>query len=212
MSNITPPIGAKGVYTLALPWVTVANTQYTCIAVREFQDLIQQGVDIVNVYYTPMGLSTTDYQADLAAGAKMITLAGVDQPTIYVPDSHITAYPDQSSAAYNNVVLSFSFGPLPDGLDLSFAIMQLSANASDTIGLAPTVTTHVAPTTGVITAAQALILETNRQAAITSRTTDHAKVLSQQVTIDALNAQIATLESIVIAAGLLPAPAPAPSP
>jgi hypothetical protein len=101
MANITPPINATGVYTLKAPWATVPDTVYTCIAVRYYKDLILQGVDIAAQYYLPMGLTADDYTTDLNNGAKLITLTAAGEPTIYVPDSYIAAYPDLSSVGYN---------------------------------------------------------------------------------------------------------------
>jgi PKD repeat protein len=212
MALKTPPLNANGVYTLIAPWETVANTTYTCIAARSFQDLLQHGVDILNTYYTPMGLGQTQYQADLAAGANLITLVSPNQPTIYVPDTYIVGFPDLSNVAYQNVILSCQLGPLPDTLDLSFIQQEVAALVSDTIGVEPTVNVHVSPSTQVVTPAQAASLETARQAAITNRTTDRAEVLALQAQVQALNALVATYENLAIQnnwMGTTPAPAPA---
>lgn len=212
MPNKTPPLNAAGVYTLIAPWATTENTTYTCIAIRSYQDLLQHGVDIVSTYYTPNGLGVTQYQADLAAGANLITLVSANQPTIYVPDTYIQAYPDLSNVAYSNVILSCQLGPLPDTLDLSYLMQQLAALVSDTIGIEPTVNMHVSPSTQVVTATQAASMETARQAAITNRTTDRAQVLELQAQLAAANQLIATYQNLAIAHGWIvntPAPAPA---
>lgn len=212
MTLKTPTLHATGVYTLTTPWATAANTIYTCIAIRSFKDLILHGVDIAATYYDPMGLDATNYQADLSLGANLITLTSPNQPTLYVPDTYIEAYPDLTNVAYNNIVLSCLLGPLPDGLDLTFLTSQISGVVSDVIGLEPTVNIYVSPSTGVMTTDQAEAAETARQANITNRTTDRAKVLTLQAQLDAANQLIATLQNLAITNGwITPTPSPAPA-
>jgi hypothetical protein len=193
MAIKTPPLHAKGLYTVTTPYELQANTLYECAAIRDFQDLIQQGVDIFTTYYAPVNLTPEDYAADLAAGANIVTLLADTAPAVRLPDSYIAAYPDMGGVVYNQVVLSLSMGPLPDYLDLTFVKQQLAAVASDTLGLTPAVNVFIAPSTGSVTQAEADAHEVARQAAITNRTTDRAKVVQLQTQLAAAQAQNAAL-------------------
>lgn len=200
----TPALHAAGLYQLRLPWTIPANVVYECIAVRSFRDYVQKGEDVYTTYYQPMGLTLAQYEADRALGANLVTLASASNPTIYVPDTYIEAYPFLGDIKYSHVVLSVSLGVVPDKMDLTFVRSQVAAVVSDTIGVVPTVNVNVAPSTGLITQAQHQILETARNAAITNRKTDRARIIELQVLVDAQQQRIAGLEEIIIDAGLLP--------
>lgn len=204
MSLKTPTLHAAGLYQLRLPWTIPANVVYECIAVRSFRDYVQKGEDVYTTYYQPMGLTLAQYEADRALGANLVTLASASNPTIYVPDTYIEAYPFLGDIKYSHVVLSVSLGVVPDKMDLTFVRSQVAAVVSDTIGVVPTVNVNVAPSTGLITQAQHQILETARNAAITNRKTDRARIIELQTLVDAQQQRIAGLEEIIIDAGLLP--------
>jgi hypothetical protein len=204
MSLMTPSLHAAGLYQLASPWTIPANVIYECIAIRDFDDFVKKGEDVFTLYYQPMGLDRSVYEADRALGADIITLASATHPTIYVPSTYIVAYPFLGDIKYSHVVLSVSLGALPDAMDLTFVKAQVAAVVSDSIGVVPTVNVNVAPSTGLITQIEHQILETARQAAITNRKTDRAKLIEMQTLIDAQAQRIAGLEQIIIDAGLLP--------
>lgn len=204
MSLKTPALHAAGLYQLRTPWSVPANVVYECIAIRDFKDYVQKGEDVYTTFYQPMGLSEAQYQADRALGANIITLASPSNPTIYVPDTYIEAYPFLGDIKYSHVVLSVSLGVVPDKMDLTFVRSQVAAVVSDTIGVVPTVNVAVAPSTGLVTQAQHQVLETARNAAITNRKTDRARLIELQALVDAQQQRIAGLEQIIIDAGLLP--------
>ncbi|QVD49387.1 hypothetical protein LUCX_317 [Xanthomonas phage vB_XciM_LucasX] len=199
MALNTPPLHAKGLYTLRTPWVIASDTQYECIAIRSFRDFAERGEDVYTKYYAPKEVSREQYEADMAAGANIITLESETASVVHVPDSFIEKFPDITGVAYKRIVISVLLGPLPDAVDLTYAKAQLAAVASDITGVENTVNEHVAPYSGVVTAEQHATLEVARQAAITNRTTDRATVLSQQVIIDAQAERIANLEQALMA-------------
>lgn len=200
----TPPLHAKGTFVLRAPWVTVANSLYEAIAIRSFADFVEVGQNAYELFYRPQGLTVNDFEADKALGASIITLVSPSRPTIHVPDTYIDTYPDMGYVAYKSVVLSIALGSVPDQLDLTFLKDQVAGVVSDTIGVLPTVLVHSAPATGVVTEDQHQLLETARNAAVTNRTTDRAKVLELQNQNDALHTKVALLEQILIANGLIP--------
>lgn len=197
MPRNTPPLHAKGVYSLLAPWTSISDALYECIAVRSFADFVNRGEDVYERFYVPKNLDRATYEADLALGAHIVTLQSDTSATIFVPDTYIESFPDLTGVAYKRIVLSIELGPLPDDVDLTFAKTSISATASDITGVVNVVTEHVAPYSGVITADQHEVLEAARQAAIVNRTTDRATVLSQQVLIDAQSEKIRALQDLV---------------
>lgn len=199
MARNTPPLHAKGVYTLLTPWTSVSDSLYKCIAIREFADFTNRGESVFERFYNPKGLTQVEYQADLAADAHIVTLVSDTAPTIYVPDTYISKFPDLTGVEYKRIVLSVLLGPLPDTVDLIHLKASLASAASDITGVDAEVTEHVVPYSGAISAEQHATLEAARQAAITNRTTDRATVISQQAVIDAQALRIAGLEEIITA-------------
>lgn len=198
MPQKTPLLHAKGTYTVLSPFTLVSGAVYECIAIRSFVDLIKEGIDVFDRYYAPHSIDLADFNNDKALGINIITLASPNQPTIYIPDSYISAVPSLDTVAYSNVVLSISLGAVPDALDLSFLLTQLSETCSDVIGISPTVNKFVAPSTGVVTASEHAVTEAARNAAITNRTTDRAKVLSLQNQLAEVTDKLAGLQAYVI--------------
>lgn len=197
MARNTPPLHAKGVYSLLAPWTTVGNALYECIAIRSFADFVDRGESVFERFYAPKSLDLVTYEADYNQGAHIITLQSETSAIIFVPDTYIEKFPDLTGVAYKRIVCSILLGPLPDSVDLTFLKASLAALTSDVTGVEGTVTDHVAPYAGVVSADQHATLEAGRQAAIANRTTDRATVLSQQVLINAQNQRIQALEQLV---------------
>ena len=207
MALKTPPLHAKGVYKLLTPWSLPNTVIYECIAIRDHTDFLERGEDVFALFYEPKGLTEADFNADKALGVNIVTLASGSLPVVHVPDTYIEAYPDFDTIPYKSVVLSISLGPLPDQFDLAFMKTQMAALASDVTGVVSQVNLHVLPSLDVVTRDQHTALEVIRQAAISNRTTDRARLLAAQSQIASLQTRIAALEQIVIDEGyVIPAP------
>jgi hypothetical protein len=204
MSSLIPPINSKGFFTLKSPWAMPANAVYECIAVREFADFSAIGEDLYALVYQPKSLDRTVFETDQTNDEKIITLASATKATIYVPSSYITGYPSMDNVAYSHVVASASLGALPDTLDLTFLQDQLAGVISDVIGVTTEIHLNVAPSDNYISAAQHATLEAARQDAIANRTTDRARLLEADVTIDGLRQKIAQYETFMRQQGWIP--------
>ena len=204
MALKTPPLHARGIYQLAEPWEASPTILYQCIAIRSFPDFVEKGQDVFSLFYQPKGLDEEAYQADRLAGANIITLASGSLPMIHVPDSYIESYPILGSSPYKSIVLSVALGPLPNDTSLDFLKDQVSGVVSDVIGVDSTVMEHAVANSDVITPEQAVTLEIARQAAISARVTDRAKLLQAQNDLAAAQQRITILEQIIIDNDLLP--------
>lgn len=215
MAKKTPALHARGVYELKTPWVISQDVIYSCQAIRTFRDIYELGIDVFKTYYEPMGLDSSAFMADTLENANIITLIAdnytpseLDGGTgiIYVPDTYILKYPDQTNVPYSHTVLSISFGPLPDSLNLGAVKLQLANVASDTIGVVPTVNEHRAASTGVVTPTQYADNETARLGAIVIMESDYAKVKRLETENAKKDATIASLIAILEANSLWPPP------
>lgn len=204
MSNIMPPIGSRGLYSLSTPWSASPNTSYECAALRSFVDLENLGADVFKRYYQPKDLTEDDYRRDRDNDAVIVTLVSNDQAPIYVPSTYITSYPGQQYHNYQHVVLSASLGPLPDSIDLTFARDQVSTALAAVVGVSPTVNVNVAPLSDTVSPEQHAINENARAAAITNQTTDYARRLEAEAALDRATQRNAIYEDILRQNGLLP--------
>lgn len=195
----TPALFTTGIYSLRTPFTVVANILYTCQAIRSFAEMVAAGVDIYTQYYAPVGLTQPQYQADLAGGANLVTLMATGYPPIYVPDTYIDGYPQVGNVSYATVILAVSLGPIPDGLDYTFAKTQIQNDVAAITGVTPTVTEVVVPSTDVVTPQQAQNAEAARQSAITNRTSEQTKLVALQAQFNALQTKYNALEAWAVA-------------
>lgn len=182
MTSSLPPIGAKGKYILKDPFAEQMDltVSYTCSAIRRFKDIVNQGVDVYDQYYSPIGLSEDIYKLDAKNDEAIVTLLSESTAPIYVPSSYISQFPSGDTVAYHRMVLSLDLGMLPDALDLTFLKSNIVNTVSDTIGAEVSVLENAAPYTETMTVAKDLELTAARSAKIKNRTTDYARTLELQ--------------------------------
>jgi len=189
MARITPPVGVTGLFILRAPFVAVATVAYHTGADRTFEEMISRGLDPVKMVYEPVGLTDTEYQADVAAGAHVITLLSETQKPLYVPDTYIESYPNMGVVPHSWVVLTVSMGMLPDSYDLTRAVNAVKRAVSDDTGVESDVTIATAPVTQAITQEQYVENTAARNAAIVNRSTDYTDKLALQAQVDQLKQQ-----------------------
>lgn len=208
MTSPVPAVGTSGLYVLDTPYELRPATTYTCKAVRSFDDIYRLNEDVFALYYEPYGLLQADFDADVVAGAVIVTLMAneigletlpTDPNTIvYVPSTYILTFPDGNSIPYSHIVLSASLGALPDYLDVSDIMTDIGDIISDKIGVVPEVNIHKALTSGVMTSADHEIAETGRQAAIVNVTTTYTQFRDLTNLYNSLLGQYNDLEAAFI--------------
>ena len=74
MPGFIPQVGTTGLWQLLAPFqaLLVANVPYANIAIRAIADIIAAGEDPQALYYTPVGLTATQYESDVSAGAYIV--------------------------------------------------------------------------------------------------------------------------------------------
>lgn len=199
--GIVPPLNLSGTYTVKAPFVLVAGVSYSCIAQREYKDLVINNVSVYDRFYSPYNISRAEYEADVKNNAVMITLFSDDAPTVYIPSTYITSYPDLSAVTFRHRVLSISLGAVPDTMPLEDFISKVASLTSDVIGVVPTVTQHSVSLSTTVSTQAANAFEAARQARIKDRTSEHAQLLAAQSENNDLRQRNALLEQALIAAG-----------
>ena len=197
MARLTPVLHSKGIFKLRSPWSISDSSIYECIAVRSIADFVDRGVDVVSKVYVPVGKGQAEANADIDAGAMIVTLISPGKSPVYVPDTYIVPAPAQDGIPYSHTLLSVSLGAVPDGMSMEWVKDLIATAVEQGFGIRPTVLVHVAPTTGYVSQAQHEINETARNAAITNRTTDRTRVIELQNVVDQQKIQIQNLENII---------------
>lgn len=135
MARVTPPLGAYGNYVLKAPWSTVANMPYKCVSLRRVEEIVKSGKDIFATFYEPMKLDLATANVDILQGVVFVGLLGNDGTRIYVPDTYIESYPDQTAVTYDYTVMSVDLGPQPSDMDLTALIDEFKIIANTHTGI-----------------------------------------------------------------------------
>lgn len=197
MPRVTPPLNSRGLFILRLPFAASATTVYHVSAQRLFDEIIASKLDPVKLIYEPVGLGDPEYQADIAAGAAIITLISDTGKTMYVPDTYIESYPDMGTVPHSWVVCGISCGMLPDIYDTTALTTAVKEAVSNYTGIQSTVTINRAPVTDAITQTQFVQNTMARNAAITNQSTTYADNLQYAAQVAALKDANAKLIEMV---------------
>lgn len=196
VKRVTPPLGAYGKYTVRSPWVISNTMSYRCISQRRVEEFVQTGKDLFKTIYEPLGLSEDVCKADLALGVVIIGLLSTNGDRLFIPDTYISSYPDQSGVVYDYTVLSVDLGPQPNTMDLSTLTEELKLVANKYTGVsldAIEVHTHTAISTTTMTQEQFIDAEDARMIAIDNVETSEEVIARLNATIAQQNALIEQL-------------------
>ena len=204
--NNTPQIDATGKYVLTAPFAAVVGKVYRCEAIEGFNTLEEDNVDVFQVYYEPFGLNSTIYEEDKLNGINIVTLVSDSSPTIHVPSSYITSFPNETSVPYSQTILSVDLGILPNGVDLDETIDAIRSYVSEVTGVPENgegsldVQLHLLSITDEISYQDHEALENNRIANIdaSGREAQFVTIRRQADEIDRLNTKVAALEAVII--------------
>lgn len=135
VNRLTPPLGAFGKFVLKTPWSTNSNISYRCVSLRRVEEIVKSGKDVYSTFYQPVGLSQDVANVDIAENVVFVGLLGSDGSRIYVPDTYIESYPDQSAVTYDYTILSVDLGPQPSDIDLAALMDEIKTIAANFTGL-----------------------------------------------------------------------------
>lgn len=196
---ILPRIGGKGFYnTGELDYGIKSKVLYTLLSIESFSSLLSKGVDIYNDYYVKVGLDETQYQADLAAGASILTIDSPVADTVKLPNSVLTEYPIGNTVDYSRVVVSAELGLLPDSLDLEFVTQEVKAQVEAIAGIEDvTMRIHRIEHDEAVDIEEHKAMEAARLLAIDTNTSVFSKLLDAETEVTKLREKVALLERYI---------------
>lgn len=163
--RITPMITSRGMFEVEAPFELDKKKIYEVVAIREFDDLYSEHIDIFETYYEPVGLAEDIYKRDAKLGAAIISIRGEDG-IHYIPDTFIISYPELGMANYYHAVMSVSLGPINRDVNLKGLQAEIASICSKFLGVKATVKLHSAPLQYVLSNTEAKKLEQVRRGMI----------------------------------------------
>ena len=140
----TTQLGAYGLFTLISPYA-IDNVNYKITGIALFSNLVENGIDVYNTYYSAYGLTSDQYQTDLNNGSYIVTMESDNGLLVNVPNTYIANIPVQTYVPYSRIVLSIELGELPDTLDLSQLTNDLQVVANNYVGVTSMPKIHKIP-------------------------------------------------------------------
>jgi hypothetical protein len=201
MSLFTPGLNDRGRFRLAAPLASQLNPdlEYTCINLQTIRAAAGSGVDVLETYYTPLGLDEAAFTSDVSNNAFLVTLQAGGLPEIVIPSTYFVEKADTNGIRYLGKMVAFDLSILPADFDLSPLRERLLAVVKETIGVVATSRTIV--TTNLINKSQDehTIIEATRVANAEQLDTDYARYLAERDRADSLQQKVTALSDYIVA-------------
>lgn len=200
----TPLMYARGLYVLEKPWVANSNKIYTCIAIRSFEDIYKQGIDVYSTYYEPVvqegatiGSGTFSFAAESAERPNIITLRAEDNELIYVPDTFIKSSPNTTIVPYGHILAAVDLGLLPEEYPTDVIEAEIADVVLKHFGIKTSISIMKYPTTSNPTVEEHEQLTALREGAILANPSKDTELIAlRQLNAD-LGDYITSLENAI---------------
>lgn len=208
----TPPQRARGLWKIRLPFRINQDHEYTCVAIRTFDDMVNDGLDPYTQIYKPVGLQdgvtvedhVFNFGEERLRGINIISLMNPKGEIYHVPDNYILSFPTSTNVVYEHFILSASLGALPEDIDLAMAVQAVKDSIGRYFGIDPVVNVHRAETLTSPTYEQHLELERVRLAAIQYNDTSVSQIADLERRLAVANQTVQTLMQICIDNNIMP--------
>ncbi len=205
MANIIPPCNTVGIWKVKLPYSVKASLPYWLIAVRMFEDITKIGVDVYKAYYEPYikngelipGTGNTfNFDDEIKAGARILTLKSEDGQVLYIPSTFVETFPSTDIVLYRPMIVSINMGIFREDMDYSLLLQALEETCKANTGVDNVqVAIHAGPSTDGLSVSDMEALEIARQNKMANTETNIEKV----VRLEKENAQLRdTLNKAII--------------
>ena len=194
---ITPPINTEGVFTCHSPFELDTNLIFKCDAIRSFPELERRGIDVYDTYYKPYGLSSSIWEEDTKLNASILTLKGVDDTVVYIPNTYLESYPGMAGLAYAHNVIVLDVGLVPATIDVMRVAEEVKDTAKKGLGVEVEVKLDTMRYTGNITHEEHVLMETARRDALNKYTPIYEQLENYKLENETLRAKIDELIAII---------------
>lgn len=199
---ILPNVGASGVIKLKDPFsgLCAANTPYVVTGVQTLQDVVASGQDPFALYYSPFGLDQSTYTDDVNNNVCILSLTASDGEVVRVPNSYLISLPIAMGVPYATMLVAVNLGALPQDLSLAYFMSQVAELAQNILGVSTAdVRAMRASALTYLTVEDATTIETARQVVMDSVTTEMARRMAAETSLNALQQKYNDLEAFILA-------------
>lgn len=199
--SLVPPLQSSGIFQLSSPFSSdlISQVSYTCVAIRQFKDILKLGVDPYTAYYVPKSIPVETYNQHVAAGECIVSLQSNAGHWVYVPSAYIQSYPNMGGIPYTAMALGITLGAIPNYLDLSALKLRIKEIVYETTGVQSEVKSIALSATKNIVQSDHNAIEAARLQNVTANQTDRSKLLTANSQIAALQLKVQQLEQYIAA-------------
>lgn len=188
--------GYSGLWTAADPF-TLPKRNLKCTGISDFKSIISSGLNVYSKLYDLNGLTKEQYEVDLAANVKVVSLSD-DTGTIYfVPDKYITKVPRYKTFPYKRLMIGLDAGLCFEELDVETLLVDLEEKASGHLGLNVKGYVTRIPSDVIVDEVLHKQNETARMANLTFSDSSDILLAKKEEEISRLKQHVATLEQII---------------
>lgn len=205
--NIIPTYYAAGSYEATNPFdaVVIKGKYYTVEGIRSVAEMQSDNLDLYKLIFKPAGVPDTDYQTLLSAittnkGA-ILTLIGLDGAKVYVPTTHLAAFPLVDGISLERLCLIIDMGAVAPTLKdvIGETKTHIEQYVEAHVGITATVQIGTMPTIGYVSKEQNEVNETTRLNKIANSKSDVVLIAEYEETIAKQAAYIQQLQNIIAA-------------
>jgi hypothetical protein len=189
-------LGSYGLFTALSPFA-ITQVNYQVTQLNLISALVSNGVDVFNSFYAPAGLLQAQFTTDLTNGAAIVTLESENGPTVNIPSSYLSTSPVEPAVAYHGAILFVDLGDLPDAVSLDQLTSDITVMAEGALGVTATVTTAVKPAKKLYSYAESLVLEAERQVALTTYLSFYSGKVAADAELAAVKLQLGKYADII---------------
>lgn len=191
-------VNDKGLFTLASPFLALANVEYTVTKISTIDNMLAQGEDVLQSVFLGNGLTADDYTTAIANKTLIVTLTSANNTTITLPADYITSTPNVNTVAYARRILSVDLGSLPTNYPLDGLKTILRDVVLSTVGISAVLNEYTASTTGSVTMEQHIALEDERNRLKVVGETERQRRITAEANASAYKERMLALEKIVV--------------
>lgn len=133
-------IGLHGSFETEGDFKVITDVDYTIISQKQISELINDGLDVLQLIYIDNGLTETEMLADVEAKAVICTLEDSAGNYTYVPSTRIKKMPKRNGISYISRAVVVNLGLLQTDEDLSSLRTDLIEVCKRRLGIVPDIT------------------------------------------------------------------------
>lgn len=195
---LIPFIGSKGFFEIKKPFHTEPGALFTCQSIRKISDYVANNEDLLELVYTPKGVTEDEFLADKELDMPIIALQSDTGYWHYFPARCLITYPDPNGVPYRKMGVYLSLPPMPVAKDLSFLIKDMQDLIMSTLGTASSGELVEASQVSLIPEEKHTSESIVRQAKANNAQTLYARIMVLETEKENLIQKIRELESYIL--------------